>query len=112
MATDPLPTKPADGRQEVDPIGFLLLPNFSMIAFSSAVEALLLANRTSGRALYGWTLITRDGQPVKASNGISFNADASLDAAPPLEMLILCSGIGGHLYSDKAVFSWLRPTEL
>ena len=85
-------------------IGFLLLPNFSMIAFSSAVEALRLANRTSGRALYGWTLITRDGQPVKASNGISFNPDASLDSAPPMEMLILCSGIGGHLYSDKAVF--------
>lgn len=89
-------------------IGFLLLPNFSMIAFASAVEALRLANRTSGRALYGWTMITRDGQPVKASNGISFNPDASIEKAPAVEMLILCSGIGGHLYSDKAVFSWLR----
>ena len=52
-------------------IGFLLLPHFSMIAFASAVESLRLANRTSSRALYAWTLITRDGQPVKASNGIA-----------------------------------------
>ncbi|HXV25800.1 MAG TPA: GlxA family transcriptional regulator [Alphaproteobacteria bacterium] len=89
-------------------IGFLLLPNFSMIAFASAVESLRLANRTSGRALYAWTLISRDGQPVKASNGISFNPDASIDTAPAVEMLILCSGIGGHLYTDKAAFSWLR----
>ncbi len=89
-------------------IGFLLLPNFSMLPFASAVEALRLANRTSGRALYGWTLMTRDGQPVTASNGISFHPDVAMERASRLEMLILCSGIGGHLYSDKTVFSWLR----
>jgi transcriptional regulator GlxA family with amidase domain len=89
-------------------IGFLLLPNFSMIAFASAVESLRLANRTSGRALYAWTLVTRDGEPVKASNGIVFHADTSMEKAPAVEMLIVCSGIGGHLYNEKAVFSWLR----
>ena len=89
-------------------IGFLLLPNFSMIAFASAVEALRLANRTSGRALYAWTLVTRDGEPVTASNGIVFHADASTENAPAVEMLMVCSGIGGHLYNDKTVFSWLR----
>jgi AraC family transcriptional regulator, glycine betaine-responsive activator len=89
-------------------IGFLLLPHFSMIAFASAVESLRLANRTSGRALYAWSLITRDGQPVKASNGIAIPPDASMESAPAFEMLMVCSGIGGHLYNDKTVFSWLR----
>jgi len=92
-------------------IGFLLLPNFTLISFASAVEALRLANRTSGRALYGWTLITRDGQPVRASNGISFHPDASIETAPALEMVMVCSGIGGHLYNDKSVFSWLRRVD-
>ena len=40
--------KPAELPQR---IAFLLVPNFSMIAFASAVEPLRLANRASGRAL-------------------------------------------------------------
>ncbi len=34
------------------PIGFLLVPTFSILAFVSAVEPLRVANRFSGRALY------------------------------------------------------------
>ena len=33
-------------------IGFLLIRNFSMMAFTSAVEPLRSANRMSGRTLY------------------------------------------------------------
>ena len=35
-------------------IAFILVPNFSMIAFTSAVEPLRLANRTAGKDLYSW----------------------------------------------------------
>src|SRR3546814_860116 len=38
-----------DGQQT---FGFLLLPQFSMLAFSSAVEPLRAANRLSGKTLY------------------------------------------------------------
>ena len=94
-------------------IGFLLVPSFSMIAFASAVEPLRLANRTSGKALYSWLLLSRDGGPVTASNGIILHPDASMESAEArhLQMLIVCSGIGGHLYEDRAVFSWLRRVE-
>src|SRR3546814_11650218 len=51
-------------------IGFLLIRNFSMMAFTSAVEPLRSANRMSGRTLYDWRIISPDGQPVAASNGI------------------------------------------
>ena len=50
-------------------IGFLLLPNFSMGGFVSAVEPLRLANWVSDRTLYRWQLISRDGGPVAGSNG-------------------------------------------
>jgi transcriptional regulator GlxA family with amidase domain len=43
-------------------IAFLLVPNFSMIAFTSAVEPLRLANRASGQDLYSWHLFSPDGQ--------------------------------------------------
>ncbi|MGH6933303.1 MAG: GlxA family transcriptional regulator, partial [Dongiaceae bacterium] len=50
-------------------IAFLLVPNFSMIAFTSALEPLRLANRASGRQFYTWRIFTVDGKPVTASNG-------------------------------------------
>ena len=43
--------------------GFFLVPKFSMIAFTSAVEALRLANRMSGKTLYRWALYSADGKP-------------------------------------------------
>src|SRR5215510_1988454 len=52
-------------------LAFLLVPNFSMIAFTSAVEPLRLANRASGQELYSWHLFSGDGRPVTASNGIA-----------------------------------------
>ena len=33
-------------------VGFLLIPRFSMIAFTAALEPLRLANHISGRELY------------------------------------------------------------
>ena len=52
-----------------EPIGFLLVPQFSMMAFSAAVEPLRVANRLAGRSLFDWRAWSMDGQAVKASNG-------------------------------------------
>jgi transcriptional regulator GlxA family with amidase domain len=39
---------------EPEMIGFLMIPQFSMIAFSAAIEPLRLANYLSGQELYRW----------------------------------------------------------
>ena len=52
-------------------IAFLLLPRFSMMAFTSSLEPLRAANRLSGRQLYRWRTLSSDGQPVVASNGVA-----------------------------------------
>ena len=41
-----------------------------MLAFTSAVDPLRAANLLSGRELYRWRAISRDGRPVAASNGL------------------------------------------
>ncbi len=92
-------------------IAFLLVPNFSMIAFTSAVEPLRLANRTSGRELYRWRLFSPDGKPVSASNGIALTPDGAGDGVTQYHTIILCSGIDGHLYQDKSVFAALRRAD-
>src|SRR3990172_6688846 len=97
--------KPAELPQR---IAFLLVPNFSMIAFAAGGEPLRLANRASERALYGWHVLWADGRPVKASNGIVLQAEAGIERADGFGTVILCSGIDGHLYDDKSAFAWLR----
>jgi transcriptional regulator GlxA family with amidase domain len=92
-------------------IAFLLVPNFSMIAFTSAVEPLRLANRASGKELYRWHLFTPDGKPVSASNGIQLTPQGSVDQVLNYHSVILCSGIDGHLYEDRNVFAVLRRAD-
>ena len=56
-------------------VGFLLVPNFSMVAFSCAIEPLRSANRMSGRELFSWVISSSTGETVIASNGVVVNTD-------------------------------------
>ena len=70
--------------------GFLLIPDYSMIAFSSAIEPLRMANQVAHKPLYRWTVYTLDGKPVKASNGLEITPDASLENAGEMSTFFIC----------------------
>ena len=89
-------------------VGFLLIPNFSMIAFSTALEPLRMANRLSNRELYAWQTITVDGAPIAASNGISLDANCSLSELGKLDCLFVCSGEHVHENCGRTLLFWLR----
>jgi transcriptional regulator GlxA family with amidase domain len=72
--------------------GFLQVPNYSMIAFSSAIEPLRMANRDAGRELYRWSVYTIDGLPEKASNGLEITPDGSIESADDISILFVCGG--------------------
>ncbi|MFQ6573613.1 GlxA family transcriptional regulator [Pseudomonas sp. UM16] len=72
-------------------IQFLLLPGFSAMGFISAVEPLRVANRFSG-ALYRWSVLSLDGGPVQASNGMSVNADRVLGQEVGASLLLVVAG--------------------
>jgi AraC family transcriptional regulator, glycine betaine-responsive activator len=74
-------------------LGLVLVNDFSMIAFTSLVEPLRLANHTSGDRLYDWKLYSVDGAPVRASNGISLSVDGSIADIGPLPHIVVCGGI-------------------
>jgi transcriptional regulator GlxA family with amidase domain len=88
--------------------GFLLVPNFSLFAFSSALEPLRAANRSSGRSLYQWRLLSADGQPVPASSGVEINCDAALADAGKLNTVLVVSGLQGIEYDERGTIAWLR----
>ena len=90
------------------PIGFLLIPKFSSMAFFSAVEPLRVANRLAGRPLFSWRALSVDGEPVEASNGMRIMVDGALDEAASLPTLILVSGFDPALSETRPLLSYLR----
>ena len=58
---------------------FYLIPDFTMIAFATALDPLRSANRMLGYEAYKWRLASLDGKPVRASNYVECAVDTSLD---------------------------------
>ncbi len=87
---------------------FFLAPKFSMFAFTSAVDPLYTANRLSGGRLYGWQVVSRDGGPVTASNGLPVAADSSMEDARDCDTLFVCAGLDAHKQADRHLTAWLR----
>lgn len=91
-----------------DHIGFLLLDRFSMMAFTSAVEPLRVANRVAGRELYRWQVLSLDGQPVQASNGLKVLADAAIDADVEISALIVVASFEPERHLTARLVARLR----
>ncbi len=71
---------------------FLLVPGFTLLAFSSAVEPLRIANQLSQQPLYHWRTLSADGLPVTSSSGVPVVVDG-IAAEPDRETsLFLCAG--------------------
>lgn len=88
--------------------GFLLMPKFSMMAFTAAVEPLRAANRLMEREAYDWTLLSADGELVEASNGISLQPKGSPDDTERFDAVAVAGGIDPQAFNDPKAFAWLR----
>ncbi len=106
-----------DRASSPERFAFVLVPNFSMMAFVSALEALRIANRMAGRTLYSWQVVAKEAGPVRASNGCPVIADHSLAdvhiGGPGRDQstIILCSGLGAERIVDRELFAWLRRAD-
>lgn len=94
---------------------FFLVPEFTMVAFATAIDPLRLANRMLGYEAYRWRLASLDGKPVRASSHVECAVDTSLDderrkmAGPDRpSMVVVCSGVNVETYANKSTFAWLR----
>ncbi len=104
----PLPRRIAQRR-----IAFLLVPDFSMIAFTTAVEPLRVANRVLGDRVYDWTVLSVSGAPVSASNGVSVMVDGALPSHPPHvpprpDLVMVCAGLNVAAAADRMLLQALR----
>ena len=88
--------------------GFLLEPEFSMLAFTSAVDPLSMANESSGSSLYHWRIVSNDGAPVVSSNGLQISPDGAMAEESQFDALFVCGGIHIGNDCDRRVLDWLR----
>jgi transcriptional regulator GlxA family with amidase domain len=89
-------------------IGLILIPRFSLISFTSIVEAMRLANRMADRELYHWRFLSTDGRPVASSSGLTVEADGELSSASDIDCAVICGGIDIQHFDDRQIVSWLR----
>lgn len=86
---------------------FVLLPKLTLLAFTSALEPLRVANQVSGKALYRWFVMTEGGAPVQCSCGVHITPDSDLQALPKAAQVFVCAGIEPHQTSSANVTRWL-----
>jgi transcriptional regulator GlxA family with amidase domain len=95
-------------KNQPQSFALILMPEFTMMPVTSAIEPMRLANRFSEKTLYKWTMHSLDGKPVSASNGLLTMVDGDLETVPPDATIIICGGLNIQQHSDKRVLSWLR----
>lgn len=89
-------------------IGFLLLPDFSMIAFTACIEPLRAANRMSRSTLYEWQTLSLDGKSVTASNEVTITPEASSSNIHNFDVIFVCAGLRPRRFLNKKLSTELR----
>lgn len=94
----------ADARR----FGFLLVPDFSLIALSTAVDPLRLANSVMGRTAFDYVTIGLRHEPVVSSDGISVLPDEEMGQSSQFDAVFVVgpNPIPRHVNGD--IVRWLR----
>lgn len=87
---------------------FLLVENFSHIAFSCAVEPLRIANLISGDELYKWSFASENGKTATCSNGSVTLVHSGFRQIPRSDLLFVLSGLHVQKYVTPALMATIR----
>ncbi len=94
---------------------FYLVPEFTLLAFSSALEALRLANAAVGFEAYSWRFASEDGRNVRSSCGLDFATHLPLAEERALlggplrpSIVVVCGGMNVHSHRSRPAAAWLR----
>lgn len=93
---------------ELQTFAFLLVEDFTHLAFSCAIEPLRIANLVAGRDLYRWSLVSEDGRDARSSNGLLTRVDRGLDPLERNERLFVVSGLNVERRVTPEALAYLR----
>ena len=89
-------------------VGFLMVPNFSMIAFSAAIEPLRVANRMSNETLFEWVIASPTDEPISASNGVRVDVFSTIADLAECRLVFVCGGLDVQSHTDQNVLNVTR----
>jgi AraC family carnitine catabolism transcriptional activator len=92
------------------PIGFLLIPQFTSIAFASAVESLRIANRYVDQK-YEWHLLSPDGEPVADRNGTRIIVQGGIGDFANLGTVLIIADLHPLDHAKPALIQWLKQLQ-
>lgn len=87
---------------------FVVGENFSLFCLSAAMEPLRAANLIAETPYYSWSIVSHDGNPVRASNGLSLDADASVEALPPADITFVVVSLSTSVPGLSRIINALR----
>ena len=87
---------------------FVLLPDFTLLSFASALECLRISNRASGKELFSWQLIGEGGELIQCSAGTTFKVDSDFPELNRDDTIVVCGGINIQENTSKKLLNWLR----
>ncbi|WP_371228061.1 GlxA family transcriptional regulator [Roseovarius sp. 2305UL8-3] len=104
---------PVERFEKTRHFAFLLLPEFTLLAFSSAIDPLRIANQLAQKPLYQWQVLSEGGGPVRSSSGILVGADQRLSEPDRTAQVLICSGnLGSVAASEKTLASLRRHSRM
>ena len=89
-------------------IGFLLLNQFSLLPFASAIEPLRAANRQSGEKIFEWMVASPNGISSVASNGVEVQTNIDPEQLKNCRMVFVCAGVDVRNNTNKAILNLVR----
>ncbi len=89
-------------------VSFVLMPRFTMLAFTSAIEPLRVANQLTERMLFKWRVHSETGEPIACSNGVPLLPDAPLSGALASDYILVCGGVEPDAGCSPELTDWLR----
>lgn len=87
---------------------FVLLPDFTLLSFASALECLRIANRVVGHQAYRWMLVGENGESSQCSAGTAFQLDDDLCELQRDDVMVICGGVSIQAATTKRLLNWMR----
>ncbi|MCP4328179.1 MAG: GlxA family transcriptional regulator [Alphaproteobacteria bacterium] len=87
---------------------FVLIPRFNMMALTTTLEPLRIANYFHGRTLYEWRFLSVDGETITASNGMSLKTEPLHHNDRRWDAIFVCGSWNAQRYENDNLLGWLR----
>ena len=88
-------------------ITFCLCPKFPLFCIASALEVLRHANRLSGKAIYRWSFLCEDDQPVSDSHGLFLQPSTTIKQAADSDLSFIVAGFDANEIEAPRLKKWL-----